>query len=89
MLDSLFYEIQGRCARFARTRPWLPYAAPSALRSVSYSQIRVTSGSFSLTIKPSVLRSYVDVAGFDWRLREIIRTNKLAGTWFHHVVEEN
>ena len=46
---------------------------------------------FVLCERPKLnqLRIYTDVAGFDWYLREIIRTNKLASTWFHHIVEEN
>ena len=36
-----------------------------------------------------MLRPYLDVAGFDWYLQEIISTNKLASTWLHHIIEEN
>jgi len=35
------------------------------------------------------LLSYLYVAAFDWYLREIISTNKLASTWLDHVIEEN
>ena len=39
--------------------------------------------------KPTALRVYLYVAGFDWYLREIISTNKLASTWFDHIIKEN
>ena len=29
------------------------------------------------------------LTGFDWYLRKIISTNKLASTWFDHIIEEN
>src|SRR5215213_2609156 len=37
----------------------------------------------------SVLRRYLDVAGFNRLLQEIISPNKLASTWLDHVIEEN
>src|ERR1043166_9571751 len=37
----------------------------------------------------SLLRPHLYAAGFDWYLREIVSTNKLAGTWLDHVVEEH
>ena len=41
------------------------------------------------TFVSSVLRVYLYVAGFDWYLREIISTNKLAGTWLNHIIEKD
>jgi hypothetical protein len=36
-----------------------------------------------------VLRPYLYAARFDWYLREIISTDKLASTWLDHIIEEN
>ena len=36
-----------------------------------------------------MLRSYLNAAGFDWYLREIISANEPASTGLDHVVEEN
>lgn len=41
------------------------------------------------SIKLIALRPDLDAAGFDWYLREIVSTNKLAGARLDHVVEEN
>lgn len=37
----------------------------------------------------SALWLYLNVAGFYRYLREIVSTNKLAGTWLDHIIEEN
>jgi hypothetical protein len=51
--------------------------------------LRASSCLTSVSYDLEQLRIHLHVAALDWYLREIIGTNKLAGTWFDDIIEKD